>query len=78
LLIPTSLAWIMTVAIVRTLRTQGYDGWAVVLVIASAAVGFALVVYLYRTLHRRQLRADEMPADTGAFPIPPIPVKGVG
>ena len=32
LLIPTSLAWIMTVAIVRTLRTQGYDGWAVVLV----------------------------------------------
>jgi len=78
LLIPTSLAWIMTVAIVRTLRTQGYDGWAVVLVIASAAVGFVLVVYLYRTLHRRQLRADEMPADTGAFPIPPIPVKGVG
>ena len=78
LLIPTSLAWIMTVAIVRTLRTQGYDAWAVVLVIASAAVGFALVVYLYRTLHRRQLRADEMPADTGAFPIPPIPVKGVG
>jgi NADH-quinone oxidoreductase subunit H len=74
-LIPISLAWIMTVAIVRTLRTQGYDGWAAFMVTASAVVGVALVIVLWRTLRRRQLRADAVPADTGAFPIPRIPTK---
>lgn len=78
LLIPTSLAWIMTVAVVRTLRTRGYETWAGLLVIASAAAGFVLVVYLWRTLRRKQIRTDEVPANTGSFPIPPIPVKGVG
>jgi NADH-quinone oxidoreductase subunit H len=74
-LIPISLVWIMTVAIVRTLRTHGYGGWAVVLVIASAVVGVALVAYLWRTLHRRDIRINAVPANTGAFPIPPIPPK---
>lgn len=74
-LIPISLVWIMTVAIVRTLRTHGYGGWAVLLVIASAVVGVALVAYLWRTLHRRDIRINEVPANTGAFPIPPIPRK---
>ena len=74
-LIPISLAWIMTVAVVRTLRTQGYGGWAVTLVIASAVVGVALVAYLWRTLRRRDIRSNAVPADTGAFPIPRIPVK---
>jgi NADH-quinone oxidoreductase subunit H len=74
-LIPISLAWIMTVAIVRTMRTQGYDGWAAFMVTASAVVGVALVIVLWRTLRRRQIRADAVPADTGAFPIPRIPTK---
>ncbi|MDT5077589.1 MAG: NADH-quinone oxidoreductase subunit [Mycobacterium sp.] len=74
-LIPISLAWIMTVAVVRTLRTQGYDGWAAFMVIANAVVGVALVILLWRTLRRRQIRADAVPADTGAFPIPRIPTK---
>jgi NADH-quinone oxidoreductase subunit H len=74
-LIPISLAWIMTVAIVRTLRTQGYDGWAAFMVTAGAVVGMALVILLWRTLRRRQLRADAVPADTGAYPIPRIPTK---
>jgi NADH-quinone oxidoreductase subunit H len=69
-LIPISLAWIMTVAIVRTLRTQGYNGWAAFMVTVSAVVAVALVIVLWRTLRRRQLRADAVPADTGAFPIP--------
>jgi NADH-quinone oxidoreductase subunit H len=77
LLIPISLAWIATVAIVRTLRTEGYGGWAVFMVIASAVVGVALVMFLWRTLRRRQLRTDAVPSDTGAFPIPPIPAKEV-
>jgi NADH-quinone oxidoreductase subunit H len=75
LLIPISLAWIMTVAIVRTLRTQGYNGWAAFMVTASAVVGVALVILLWRTLRRRQIRADTVPADTGAFPIPRTPTK---
>jgi NADH-quinone oxidoreductase subunit H len=74
-LIPISLAWIMTVAIVRTMRTHGYDGWAAFMVTASAVVGVILVIVLWRTLRRRQLRADAVPADTGAFPIPRIPTK---
>jgi NADH-quinone oxidoreductase subunit H len=74
-LIPISLAWIMTVAIVRTLRTHGYAGWTVALVIASAVAGVALVAYLWRTLRRRDIRINAVPADTGAFPIPRIPVK---
>ena len=74
-LIPISLAWIMTVAIVRTMRTQGADAWAAILVVASAVIGVGLVGYLWRTLRRRQIRADTVPADTGAFPIPPIPTK---
>lgn len=74
-LIPISLAWIMTVAIVRTLRTEGYGGWAAFLVIASAAVGAALLLYLWRTLRRKQIRATAVQSDTGVFPIPPIPAK---
>jgi len=74
-LIPISLAWIMTVAIVRTLRTHGYNGWVAFMVTASAVFGVALVIVVWRTLRRRQLRADAVPADTGAFPIPRIPTK---
>ncbi|BBY28830.1 NADH-quinone oxidoreductase subunit NuoH [Mycolicibacterium sediminis] len=75
-LIPISLAWIMTVAIVRTLRTEGYGAMAVVLVIASAVVGVGLLVYLSRSLRRRRIRLDPGPApDSGAFPTPPMPVK---
>jgi NADH-quinone oxidoreductase subunit H len=75
LLIPISLAWIMTVAIVRTLRTHGYDGWAAAMVTASAVVGVVFVVVLWRTLRRRAIRVSTVPADTGAFPIPRIPRK---
>jgi NADH-quinone oxidoreductase subunit H len=74
-LIPISLAWIMTVAIVRTLRTHGYGGWAAFMVTASAVFGVALVIVVWQTLRRRQRRADAVPADTGAFPIPRIPTK---
>jgi NADH-quinone oxidoreductase subunit H len=74
-LIPISLAWIMTVAIVRTLRTHGYGGWAAFMVTASAVFGVALVIVVWQTLRRRQRSADAVPADTGAFPIPRIPTK---
>jgi hypothetical protein len=35
----------------------------------------ALVIILWRTLRRKQIRAEAVPADTGAFPIPRIPTK---
>jgi NADH-quinone oxidoreductase subunit H len=76
-LIPISLAWIMTVAVVRTLRANDYGNWAVVLVIASAVVSVALIAFLWRTARRRQTRIETqpVPVEPGAFPIPPMPVK---
>jgi NADH-quinone oxidoreductase subunit H len=77
-LIPISLVWIMTVAIVRTLRAEGYGGLAVFLVIASAVVGVGLLVYIGKQLRRRRLRLDPGPTpDSGSFPTPPIPSKEV-
>ena len=77
-LIPLSLVWIMTVAVVRTLRAQGYGGWAATLVVASAAVGVAVVAVLWKVLRRRRLRHPDGPAsDSGGFPVPPIPAKEV-
>jgi len=66
-LIPISLAWIMTVAIVRTLRTQGYDGWVAFMVTASAVFGVALVIVVSRTLRRRQL-SRRRPCRHGRIP----------
>ena len=74
-LIPISLAWIMTVAVVRTLRAEGYSGLAAFLVTASAVVGAALLFYLWRTLRHRRIRAVPVQTDTGVFPIPPIPAR---
>jgi NADH-quinone oxidoreductase subunit H len=77
-LIPVSLVWIMTVAIVRTLRAEGYDGLAVFLVIASAVVAVGLLAYLGQRMRRRRIRLDPGPApDSGSFPTPPIPSKEV-
>ncbi|WP_029115470.1 NADH-quinone oxidoreductase subunit NuoH [Mycobacterium sp. URHB0044] len=76
-LIPISLAWIMTVAIVRTLRANDFGNWAVVLVIASAVVSVALIAFLWKSARRRQTRIETRPVPVapGAFPIPPMPVK---
>jgi NADH-quinone oxidoreductase subunit H len=80
ILIPISLAWIMTVAIVRTLRNEGNQNWAVFVIATSAFFGVLLLVYLWRTLRERQIRrtasiAHTPAADSGSFPIPPIPAK---
>ena len=80
ILIPISLAWIVTVALVRTLRNEGDENWAVFVVATSSFVGVLLLVYLWRTLrqkHTRRTARIAAPTSTapGAFPIPPIPVK---
>jgi len=79
ILIPISLGWIMTVAVVRTLRNEGYDGLAVVLVATSSFAGLLLLVYLWRILRHKRTRpqrlADPPSTAPGAFPVPPIPAK---
>jgi len=78
LLIPVSLAWIMTVAVTKTLRLHGAGPWMTTVI----NVGFLLAVLLIavawntRRRNRRRTAAAPRPApDEGAFPVPPIPSK---
>ncbi|KMO70883.1 NADH-quinone oxidoreductase subunit NuoH [Mycolicibacterium chlorophenolicum] len=77
ILIPVSLGWIMIVATTHTLSNRGYQTWS------TAAIGLAVVAfaalgtYLWRS---RRAKAPSppspvRPADPGAFPVPPMPVK---
>jgi NADH-quinone oxidoreductase subunit H len=79
ILIPMSLAWIMTVAVVRTLVDHGYDSGITVTVAISAFIGVLLLIHLWRRLQRKRIRLNvpdlASPAATGAFPVPPIPAK---
>ena len=77
-LIPLSLAWIMTVAVTKTLRLHGAGPWTTTVI----NVGFLLAVLLIamawtaRRRNRRRAVAPPRPAPAeGAFPVPPIPSK---
>ncbi len=75
-LIPASLAWIMTVAITKWLRMHGSGPWTT----AVINVGFlALVglIALSRNVRRRNRNRPipPPPPDDGAFPVPPLPSK---
>lgn len=78
-LIPISLAWIMLVSIVRTLRLQGHDSWPVVLAITGAVAVVAIAGALWNTVRRRsaRTRTPAVEPQPGAFPVPPIPAKEV-
>lgn len=78
-LIPISLAWIMLVSIVRTLRLQGHDSWPVVLAVAGAVAVVAIAGALWNTVRRRsaRTRAPAVEPQPGAFPVPPIPAKEI-
>ncbi|KIU14447.1 NADH-quinone oxidoreductase subunit NuoH [Mycolicibacterium llatzerense] len=78
-LIPISLAWIMIVSIVRTLRLQGYDSWPVVLAFAALIAVVAIAGALWNTVRRKAARAPVPAAEPqpGAFPVPPIPAKEI-
>lgn len=78
-LIPISLAWIMIVSIVRTLRLQGYDSWPVVLAFAALIAVVAIAGALWNTVRRKAARIPVPAAEPqpGAFPVPPIPAKEI-
>jgi NADH-quinone oxidoreductase subunit H len=78
-LIPVSLAWIMTVAVTKTLRDQGAGPW----VTAAADIAFlaAVLAIALAVLSRRRRRSQELPealpdsAYPSSFPVPPMPGK---
>lgn len=78
-LIPISLAWIMIVSVVRTLRLQGYDSWPVVLAFAALIAVVAIAGALWNTVRRKAARTPVPAAEPqpGAFPVPPIPAQEV-
>jgi NADH-quinone oxidoreductase subunit H len=77
LLIPVSLAWIMTVAVTQTVRSNGAEPWVTVVVYAGfmAVVGLALMAW--NRLRRKQIEAAKTPPPSGisAFPVPPMPPR---
>jgi NADH-quinone oxidoreductase subunit H len=76
-LIPVSLVWIMTVAIVRTLAIRGHAGWGVVIEHHRRLRGRgpARLPVENPAAQTRRRRRRGPAADSGAFPIPPIPLK---
>ncbi|MBI3213675.1 MAG: NADH-quinone oxidoreductase subunit NuoH [Mycobacterium sp.] len=78
-LIPVSLAWIMTVAVTKTLRDQGAGPW----VTAAADIAFlaAVLAIALAVMSRRRRRSQELPealpdsAYPSSFPVPPMPGK---
>jgi NADH-quinone oxidoreductase subunit H len=78
-LIPTSLVWVMIVAIARTLRAQGYQSWTVTLFIGGAVVAALLAVMVWNLLRSRARRAAEPPPSVYSdFPVPPLPAAKEG
>jgi NADH-quinone oxidoreductase subunit H len=75
LLIPISLVWVLIVAIVRTLRTEGFHAGATVLFIVSAAAVIVFPLLVWNMLRARTARAfhDETPVTYTDFPVPPLP-----
>lgn len=76
-LIPTSLVWIMTVAIARALRLSGYPVWTSVLFVSAVAVIALIAVRTWLTVRRRAAASDRTATDVGAYPVPPLPAKEV-
>ena len=76
-LIPVSLAWIMTVAITRTLRLHGGQPWVTAVINLAFLALVALVALIWKARRRNRSHGGAPPPapDDGAFPVPPIPTK---
>jgi NADH-quinone oxidoreductase subunit H len=74
-LIPFSLAWIMIVATARALRNEGFSQVTTTMASLGAIVGLLIVVGLWRTMRRRDVRTiPEQKLDPAIFPTPPLPI----
>jgi NADH-quinone oxidoreductase subunit H len=79
-LIPISLVWVMIVATVRTLRAEGYQSWAMILIAASTVVGIGLLLF-FRSLLRTKFgpAAVDVPTSVHSdYPVPPLPNQKEG
>ena len=76
-LIPVSLAWIMTVAITKWLRMHGSGPWTTAAINIGFLVLVGVVAATWNIRRRNRSRAvpPAPPPDQGAFPVPPIPSK---
>ncbi len=77
ILIPVSLAWIMVVAITRSLGDEGLPTWVTALIGLAAVVLAAAVAFAWRSRRARRPSSPTPvpPAVSGAYPVPPIPQK---
>lgn len=74
LLIPVSLAWIMVVAITRTLRAEGLSPWGTVVLNTLFTLAVMGALMLRNRRRRNRVRRETTPPpDAGAFPVPPLP-----
>lgn len=75
LLIPVSLAWIMTVAITHQVRADGAPPWVTAVVYVGFMAAILLALSAWNRMRRRQIRAATVPTPPGpgSFPIPPMP-----
>ena len=80
LLIPGSLAWIMTVAITKTLRMHGAGPLITVVINICFLVAVVVIALAWNANHRKRRRAAVAPPAVGppqadVFPVPPMPIK---
>ncbi|MEH3140497.1 MAG: NADH-quinone oxidoreductase subunit NuoH [Mycobacterium kyogaense] len=76
ILIPVSLAWIMVVAVTRSLGDEGLPTWVTALIGLAAVVLAALVTFAWRSRRARREASSPSPVPpqvSGAFPVPPMP-----
>ncbi len=77
-LIPVSLAWIMTVAVTKTLRMHGSGPWMTTVINVGFLLAMLLIAMAWNARRRNRSRVVVPPPpapDEGAFPVPPIPSK---
>jgi NADH-quinone oxidoreductase subunit H len=78
-LIPGSLAWILLVATIQVLRTEGYDVRTIVLYVSGALLALLLLSFVWDLVRPKQPEQAETPevpefdAFAGGYPVPPMP-----
>jgi NADH-quinone oxidoreductase subunit H len=78
-LIPGSLAWILLVATIQVLRTEGYDVRTIVLWVAGALFALLLLSFVWDFIRPREpepaaaAQPDQWDPFAGGFPVPPLP-----